>query len=91
MESVEERGIMELPIMNEKPFEHRSSNGSVFKCARCDFRVPIHVYREGYISETQIMQDTAEMIAYHAMNIWKHLNGFSGYDCLTFIIQPVKE
>jgi hypothetical protein len=78
---------MEKPIMNEKPFEHRCYNGTIFKCTRCDFRAPIRVTRDRKLSEEQIMQDTAEMISYHALNIWKHLNGFSGYDCLTFFIE----
>lgn len=29
-------------------------------------------------------RDVAQMIAYHAMNIWPELNGFQGYDCIKF-------
>jgi hypothetical protein len=77
--------------MNDRPFSHISRHGIEFRCKRCDFREPIEVeigteyrpeYHEVYLN--RVMVDVSEMIAYHVQNIWKNLNGFSGYDCIEF-------
>ena len=72
-------------ILNEKPFQHLSRFGTEFKCTRCDFRAPVlYTVLSNDIPNQNLMSDVAEMIAFHAMDIWPNLNGFSGYDCITF-------
>lgn len=71
--------------MNERPFEHHCSNGSSFQCDRCDFAKPIKVLDKPS-DEELFAADVAEMIGYHATNIWPDLNGFQGYDCIHFDI-----
>lgn len=79
---------MSKETLNEKPFSYHSSWGSSFKCDRCDFRSPVtvHMVRQ---PKTEIelkffARDVAEMVAYHAMNIWPKLNGFQNYDSIAF-------
>jgi len=71
-------------IRNDKPFEHICSNGTTFKCERCDFREPILVSSQP-LGEFKFANDVAEMIGFHATNIWPNLNGFQGYDTITFV------
>jgi len=69
--------------LNEKPFRHQTRYGTEFNCERCDFRAP--VFYENVPEKVEyLMSDVAEMISYHAMHIHKELNGFSGYDTITF-------
>lgn len=77
--------------MNDMPFEHNSRNGTTFTCTRCDFREPVKVKLEVSLMEVadvdvlaRISVDISEMIGYHSKNIWKELNGFSGYDCINY-------
>jgi hypothetical protein len=71
-------------FLNEKPFEHL---GRVmkFKADHCDFRngVEIHSLMSN-ATPLDIMNDVAEMIGYHALNIHPYLNGFMGYDLCNF-------
>ena len=76
--------------MNDKPWKHRCSNGTVFTCKRCDFTEPI-VVEPGDANIPQLMCDVAEMIGFHATNIHPNLNGFSGYDCIKFEMSWDKE
>ena len=71
--------------MNEKPFTHHCCNGSRFQCDRCDFTKPIKVLDKPPY-EALFAADVAEMIGYHAINIWPELNGFQGYDTIEFDI-----
>lgn len=70
--------------MNEKSFSHHCRFGTKFSCERCDFNSPIKV-EDAPTDVTQRMSDVAEMIGFHATNIWPDLNGFQGYDCLQFV------
>lgn len=72
--------------MNNKSFQYLSHCGTVFECAKCDFSAPIYVEVGGgaYDFVDILIKDVAEMIGYHAVNIRPELNGFAGYDCLTF-------
>ena len=70
--------------LNDKPFEHHCRNGTTFKCSRCDFRDVINVSNPDNPTTEKLMKDVAEMIGYHAFNIWEQLNGFSGYDAVRF-------
>ena len=72
--------------MNEKPFDHHCSNGSSFQCSRCDFTEPIEVLDMPGDSLALFAADVAEMIGFHAINIWPKLNGFQGYDTIDFDI-----
>lgn len=71
--------------MNDRPFRHLS-NGFEFFSARCDFKGTVYVVKPdfGSVSDHDLMKATASMVGYHACNIHKELNGFSGYDCITF-------
>lgn len=64
--------------LNEKPFEHRARNGTVFRAERCDFvdGVTAHVPRR--LSPAQMMADAVELGAWHCANIVPQLNGFTG-------------
>ena len=74
--------------MNKTPFSYHSSWGSTFECDTCDFSTPMRVrqiQRPKTINELDFYsRDLAEMIGYHATNIWPKLNGFQGYDCIKF-------
>jgi hypothetical protein len=73
-------------------FEHRCRHGSVFRCESTNLTKPIMVTNwprcnEGVIDEERFASDVAQMIGFHAMNILPNLNGFSGYDCLSWDIK----
>ena len=74
--------------MNDRIFTYHSSWGHTFECDYCDLRTPIRVRSNRKPTNDKELsffaRDVSEMIAYHAMNIWPQLNGFSGYDTLTF-------
>lgn len=71
--------------MNDMPFQHISSNGTIFTCPRCDLSVPVKVTLPDWkIGVLTIVQDVSEFVGYHSRNIWKELNGFQGYDCITY-------
>jgi len=72
--------------MNKKPFIHLASFGTYFKCDTYDFSTPIHMTCGIHKSPEYILRDVAEMIGYHAVNIYPELNGFRGYDCLRFVV-----
>ena len=72
--------------MNDKPYSHVSSNGTTFKCERCDFRSPIKALRPGGLSDENFAVDVSEMIGDHARGIWPNLNGFQGYSALKYEI-----
>lgn len=82
--------------MNNKRFEYAAKN-TWFTCKSCDFSHPIKVYTSlNYVPvkneqginylPNNVLNDVAEMIGYHAVNIRPELNGFAGYDCLRFEI-----
>ena len=77
--------------MNKKPFNHRCYWGTIFACDTCDFSTPIYVTTSCDQSSHNFLvmysKDLSEMIGYHATNIWPELNGFQGYDTLTFIFE----
>lgn len=82
--------------MNDKPFEFRTSDGSVFTCERSDFSLPIKVRGipidlNAEANLSMAFKAVAEMIAYHRSEIWPHVTGFSGYDCLAFVEDEEKE
>jgi hypothetical protein len=65
-------------------FEHTCRHGYVFKCPKADLSEPIRVTIPGVTDPTWIMCDVAEMIGYHATNILPGLDGFQGYDAISF-------
>jgi hypothetical protein len=68
---------MELPIMNEKPFEHSGCYGTMLTADRCDFKNGAQVVVPKGITQAQ---DMLEIGAYHSTRILPKLNGFHGYD-----------
>ena len=76
-----------MAFLNENRFEHSCHNGTEFIASRCDFQGGVRVIVPAGLSEERLMRDVAEMIGYHATNIFPNLNGFSGYGNATFHIQ----
>jgi hypothetical protein len=72
-------------------FSHICRNGTQFQADRCDFASGIIHYIPATTQKDYpqlLAADVAEMIGFHAVNIWPNLNGFQGYDCLRFVICP---
>ena len=75
---------------NAKPFVYETSDRVRFECAKSDFSAPIQVkglplgLDRGDHNLSAAISAVAEMIAYHKGEVWPTLNGFGGYDCLTF-------
>lgn len=74
---------------NEKPFSHRSANGTNFKADRCDFKNGVMVERPLDISDAQLCADFSEFGAFHALAIHERLKGFAGYDCISYTITEI--
>ena len=73
--------------MNKKPFSYHSTYGARFECETCDFSTPVIVTLDDTDMPMRLYgNDVAEMIGYHATNIWPELNGFQGYDTIRFVI-----
>ena len=71
---------------NARPFEHRCGNGTIFTASRCDFRGGITAKHRNGLPIEKLMQDISEMIGFHAVMIHPKLNGFAGYDCITYTL-----
>ena len=70
-------------ITNESSFSHHCHYGTMFVAKRCDFRGGVQAIGAPK-DKAAFASDVAEMIGYHAVNIRPELNGFSGYDCITW-------
>lgn len=73
-------------FLNDTPFRHVSKNGTVFTADRCDFRNGVQVMIPQNLPDCKLIQDTAEMIGWHAHNIWGRLSNFTGYDYIHYEI-----
>lgn len=73
--------------MNAERWQHLCVNGTEFSADRCDFRNGVTALVPGNLDELQLMQDTAEMIGFHATNVRGSLNGFAGYDRIRFKLE----
>jgi hypothetical protein len=73
-------GVGLVEFMNEKPFEHRGSHGTILTADRCDFRGDVIVDKPKDITYKHFAQDMMEIAAWHAIHIHPKLNGFQGYD-----------
>ncbi len=71
--------------MNDKPFIHRADMFT-FTASRCDFQSGVIIRTPKQYTETELAAAVAEMIGYHATAIWPELNGFSGYDSISWTI-----
>lgn len=71
--------------MNKRPFQHYA-DGFEFFTERCDIRGAMYVVKPDFreLTEQDFMKATAQVMGYHACNIHKELNGFSGYGNITF-------
>lgn len=77
--------------LNEKPLSHTSANGSQFKADRCDLKNGVMVERPLDISDVQLCADFSEFGAFHSLEIRERLNGFAGYDCISYTITDVED
>jgi len=57
--------------------------GTWFICDRADLEAPIKVYNRPE-DDAQFASDVAQFAAWHRGNIFPHLNGFRGFDCIRF-------
>lgn len=75
-----------MEFLNDKPFAHRSKNGTTFEADRCDLKGGVTVTKTKGATEQATCADFAEFAAYHALVIRERINGFHGYDavCYTF-------
>jgi acyl carrier protein len=72
--------------INDLPLEHTSSNGTTFKAERCDLKGPVTVSFPSWpLTEEQKREDFLQFGTWHRGCIFNQLNGFSGYDCITFV------
>lgn len=78
-------------FMNDKPFSHTSSNGTHFKADRCDLLNGVEVEKPEGINEVALCSDFAQFAAYHAGVIHENLNGFAGYDNITYTITETSD
>jgi hypothetical protein len=77
-----ERIVFDARPMNYRPFSHTSDHGTVFKATRCDFVGGVTIIRARDVTNAQLASDIAQMIGYHALQIYPELNGFAGYNCI---------
>lgn len=78
-------------ITNNTPIIHTSRNGTTFVSETADLRKGVVIDVAAFNSNaagSAFAADAAEFGAWHALNINPHLNGFSGYDCVTFRYLP---
>lgn len=73
---------MSQPIQNDTPIEHTCRNGTTFFSSRADLADTVEIRTTG--RGDQIAADCVEFGAWHAREIWPHLNGFSGYDTVRY-------
>lgn len=76
--------------MKDKPFEHDGPNGSKLVASHCDFRNGVTMISPHWLATQDralVMEDVAACIGYHACNILPHLNGFRGYDAISFTVE----
>lgn len=71
-----------------KPYEHRSHNGTIFKAKRASLDCVIKVSSEYPIKQERVYSDFAEFAGWYAVNVYPELResgkGFSGFDCLNY-------
>ncbi len=75
---------------NDVAIEHRSANGTFFSSPRGDLRegVTVTLPKGMTAVSPRVCQDMVEFGAWHAREIWPHLNGFSGYDTILYSLNP---
>lgn len=71
---------------NDARFERYCRNGTKF-AARNDLD---DVQMWNAANGHALLQDVAEFVGYHAVHILPHLDGFKGYDGLTFAERPTQ-
>lgn len=77
--------------MNYKSFTHTAGRFKFF-APRCDFQSGIFMQTPKSYTATELAAAVAEMIGYHATAIWPELNGFSGYDSISWTIRnPISD
>jgi hypothetical protein len=71
--------------LNNKPFQHMSSNGTEFNAEFGDLKTGVKVTNANK-DILRYTQDVAEFTAFHVLFIRPELNGFAGYDAISFEI-----
>jgi len=75
-------------IDRDEPIEHRCAPRMclvVFRCSRADLGAPVVVTSaEGPLPREVLAEAITGFVAWHALNIFPHLNGFQGYDCVQY-------
>ncbi|WOF81678.1 hypothetical protein P5704_027770 (plasmid) [Pseudomonas sp. FeN3W] len=69
--------------INDKPLEHRSNKGTIFKAERCDLHSGVKVTKSERISDTDLGADFA---AWHTHCIFQQLNAFPGWSGIIYSI-----
>ena len=78
--------------VNEKHFLH-NAHPLTFFANRCDFRDGVYVVVPDDIKMTPDMwiKATAQVMGFHSVNIHRELNGFSGYDAISYTLVSPEE
>lgn len=78
-------------FMNEEALEYRAPNGTAFKSERCDLRSVVKVISKRKLQPHLLAQDLVAFGAYHAHYILPLLNGFPGYDAVSYEPMQINE
>jgi hypothetical protein len=71
--------------MRNNPFRHTAGR-FIFTSPSCDLRFGVAIRTPKSYTATELAAAVAEMTGYHATAIWPDLNGFSGYDSISWKI-----
>lgn len=83
---------MKEQVRNTSPIGHTCRNGTYFEAARADLAGGVHVrFAEFGKRSDEALADFAEFGAWHQHNIWPYLNGFGGYDNISFLFEGQRE
>ncbi len=63
---------------------YTTTNGTVFSSTHADLRNKVRISKFRGEAFAQLAEDVTEFVAWHAMNVYPSLNGFSGYDTVQY-------
>lgn len=75
----------EMKPLNERKITQTTRHGVTFTADRGDLRGGVRVQVMSGVGEQQIREAFFEFAAWHALEIWPHLNGFTGYGSVAFV------
>ena len=73
----------------DKPFQHRGRYGVELRASRTDLLGGVDLYYSEDLTQDQILAGYAECIGWWCCNVWPHLNGWPGFDCLVIRPKPI--